>query len=304
METGYKKQANYKDSFEDIYLRHDYLKKTNPDSYTDMKKYEKICKATAKIMYEKHRMRFNKVSFYYEDILNITRVYSYSFLNVYSFSNDIEGLEKFKSKFLQKQGKLPSKEEVEKRERNNLINFLRQRLSACSIVCERKSKDIVASKAKKVYFAYTANSVPASYDLILEDHKLFGYRLVTDEEMAVILKNNKGNLVDNKGFPVFEVESHSQIPVSFFTKVVYRDSSEGELIEVNHDRVSLSAEDRVLEMEEEIELANLKNRFDKLNQVQKRNRLKNFIKNNSKDSRFQEEIDSARKMLKQLSNMV
>lgn len=303
MKSGYKKQANYKDSFEDLYLRHDYLKKTNPDITVNMDKYEKICKATAKIMYEKHRMRFNKVGFYYDDILNVTRVYSYSFLNVYSFENNQDALNKFQTEFINKNGKLPTDEEMAKKERNNLINFLRQRLSACSLFCERKSRNIIVDAAKKMYFAYTSKSTPASPDLILEDHTLFGYRMVSEEEMIIIRKKSiDGKLVDEKGFAIIEIESHSKMPLSFYVKMVGSDSEDE--TEIKHTRIEASAEEKFVEMEDEIELHSFKNKFDGLTKSQKRNKLNTFIAANTKNPKLKEEVKTARKILKELANVV
>jgi hypothetical protein len=307
VKKDYKKQANYKDSFEDLYLRHDYLKKIKEHDLVGLEKYEKIAKVTARIMYNKQRMTYEKVSFYYEDILNITRVYLSAFLGTYSFKIQQEKLKEFEDTFMVKHGRLPVQAEIDRKERNNLINFLRQRLQTCSVFCERKSRNIVVGRGERVFFAYTALTVPASDDAILENPELFGYRPLSSKEVAA-LKNKKQltDVTDDKGFKIIAVESHSQLPIPLFV----RDFDNNDYVngdsfsEIVHDRLTQSTEETLLDVEEDIQISALREKFNNYSEKQKKQMLTTFIKQNKENEHLSTELTAARKILKNLSNVV
>lgn len=306
MRKDYKKLANYKDSFEDLYLRHDYLRKIEEHDLVGLEKYEKIAKVTARIMYNKQRMTYEKVSFYYEDILNITRVYLAAFLGTYSFAKQENKLVEYKDKFYITHGKYPTQEEIDRKERNNLINFLRQRLQTCSVFCERKSRNIVVARGERVFFAYTALAVPASDDAILENPELFGYRRLSSKEVATLDKKKLNDAIDSKGFRIISVESHSQLPIPLFV----RDFDNNDYVngdsfsEIAHDRLTQSTEDEVLEVEEDIQASALREKFNNYSEKQKKQMLTNFIKQNKESDRLSTELTAARKILKNLANVV
>jgi hypothetical protein len=305
MKKNYKKQANYKDSFEDLYLRHDYLKKITDHDLEGLQKHEKIAKATARIMYNKLRMTYEKVSFYYEDVLNITRVYVAGFLGNYSFNVQPDKLAIFENEFLVRHGRLPDQSEIDRKERNNLINFLRQRLQTCSVFCERKSRNIVVGRGERVFFAYTALTVPASNDAILENPDLFGYRRLTSKEVANL--KNKKNLEeekDHKGFKIISIESHSQMPIPLFVRDFdNNDHVNGDSFsEIVHEKLTQSTEESIIDVEEDIQLSALKEKFNNFSEKQRKQMLSNFIKQNKDNPRLGDEIKAARKLLKVTEN--
>ena len=298
MKKNTKKQANYQDKFEELYLRYDYLRRVKPYKEGMLEKYENVVKGTAAISYEKYRMTFNKVGFFYEDIANITRVYLHGFLGVYGFEVNPESLEKFNIYFMESKGKLPTEQEIFHKQRNNIINFLKQRLQACSVFCERKSRNIVGSKGHKVYFAHTSRSIPAGNDMIIESFRDLGYRPVTDQEFSQAKKLSKlkglKRITDSNGFQIVSIDMYSSIPSNFLWDI----DSEFALEEVHHSMITPSAESITLQMEEDVELSFNKNSFNGMNKKEQKNLLREFIKNNNENSLLKKDISLARKMLK------
>jgi hypothetical protein len=298
----YKKKANYQDSFEDLYLKHDYLTRVK-EYKTPIKSYENIVKTTAAIMFDKHKMTFYKVGFALDDIVNISWTYLHSFLGIYSFESNPESLDKFKATFLKSKSREPISDEIIRKERNNIINFLRQKLQTCVIFCERKSRNIVVSRGDVAYFALTSRSIPVSYNLLLEDYDFYGYRKVSESEYrkskAAANKLKTKEVKDINGFKIVSVNTYSEIPVSLFN------TAEGwaneEWAEIDHSTLSPSAEEFVLEMEDDVYLSKYEQDFDSTEKLKKKSILKKFIADNAKNKRLKVEIRMARKMLEQLN---
>ena len=303
----YKKKANYQDSFEDLYLKHDYLTRVKEYS-TPIKNYENLVKITSTLMYERHKMVFYKVGFAIDDIVNISWAYMHSFLGIYSFETNPESLDKFKAAFQKSKGRLPTDEEITHKERNNIINFLRQKLQTCAIFCERKSRNIVASKGDVEYFALTQRSIPISYNLLLEDYDFYGYRKVSESEYrtakAEASKLKTKEIKDSYGFKIISVNTYSEIPISLFTTNFDGPDSAAsrkEVMEVIHSAFSPSVEEFVLELEDDIYLSKHEKDFESMESKKKKSMLKKFISDNSNNPRLKKEIRTARKILEQLN---
>ena len=307
MKKTVKKEANYKDSFEELYLRHDYLKRIKQFDEVDLKQYETIVKVTSKIMYDKFKITYNKVGFYYDDIVSISRVYLYAYLGVYSFKANPNKYDDFKQGFVDRKGRQPSDEEMARSERNIIINFMRQKLRTCSAFCERKSRNIVVGRNEKKAFAFTDFSIPASDDLILEDPKLFGYRSLSKNEFDTINKNSSKKskeLFDFKGYKVFEIESLSQIPISFNITHQSENGDETQIADLFNMLSTPSIESQILDIEEEVDLDINKMKFDSLETSKRKLMLKNFILKNNKNKYLKEELYEAKKMLKNINAVV
>lgn len=307
----YKKKANYQDSFEDLYLKHDYLTRVK-EYNTSIKNYENLVKITSTLMYERHKMVFYKVGFAIDDIVNISWTYMHSFLGIYSFETNPESLDKFKASFEKTKGRLPTEDEITHKERNNIINFLRQKLQTCAIFCERKSRNIVASKGDVEYFALTQRSIPVSYSLLIEDYDFYGYRKVSEGEYrkakAEANKLKTKEVKDSYGFKIVSVNTYSEIPVSLFTNSNFdnfnsQDSSGSrkEVMEVSHSAFTPSVEDFVLEMEDDIHLSKYEKDFDLMENKRKKLILKKFIFDNTGNPRLKTEVRTAKKILEQLN---
>lgn len=297
-------KANFEDAFEELYLRHELLKRVGEFNQDDLKKYEAVVKVTSKIMYDKFKITYNKVGFAFDDIVSISRVYLYIYLGVYSFKVNPEKYTEFKTEFIKRKGKEPTEAEMEKSERNIIINFMRQKLGTCATFCERKSRNIVVGRNETKTFAFTVNSIPASEDLIMSNPKLFGYRILSQKEQKSIKKkfSTKELMADKDGFRVFEIERLSQIPTSINIQSSSDDSeSGGDMLNIIPTQ---SVEEEILEMEEDNELDVNRMRFESLETSKRRLMLRNFISKNNNNKHLKEELGLAKKMLKTIGAVV
>jgi len=298
----YKKKASYQENFEDLYLKHDYLTRVK-EYKAPIEAYENLVKTTATIMFDKYRMTFHKVGFAIDDIVNISWTYMHSFLGIYSFESNPDSLEKFKKAFINSKGREPTQDEIVRKERNNIINFLRQKLQTCVIFCERKSRNIVASRGDVAYFALTQRSIPVSYNLLLEDYDFYGYRKVSESEYRKCkIQANKDKVEevkDSYGFKIISINTYSEIPVSLFNITEGWESEEWG--EIDHAVLSPSVEDFVMEMEDDVYLSKHEKDFESIDKSTKKTMLKKFISENLKNTRLKTELKAARKILEQLN---
>ena len=304
---------SYDDDFEMLTLRHEYLKKIKDPESIDIKPFKYLAKATAKIMYDKCKANFEKVGFDVSDIESISNVYLFAYLGVYSFKVNIAAKERFIASFTDKTGREPDQKDIEKAERNTIINFLRQKLHHCSKVCERKSRNIVGSRSVKYVFAYTKDSKPSHPSNIVQDYKKYGYRKVAHKELVEAKENSKKNhtqnLTDKDGFMIVEIQDYSMNMCSFkdmeaedgyglgWEEFIQKEPMAGYYMEECAEYLSDPEENLIKRQDDVISMGD-SDFFNNLEEKQKRSMLRNFITANRDNVRLSEELKTARSFLK------
>lgn len=292
------KKYNYKDNFEMLYLRHDYITKNKKMEGKWVKIYEPIVHTTAKLMYNKLYPNFQKVGFDLDDIIAIANVYMLGYMGLYSIKNNPEEYKKYLSKWRTTNGNKcsPSSSDVENNERNRLINFLRQRLQHCATICARKARNITVGYDRRGVFAETTKAVGAHDENILADCSKYGFRKVTQAEFKQIKKDCRGSssLTDKDGFAIKEIEilnngiSHEDYSLIFNTN--------------QKDEYVQNPEKHLLQKEKSDSFTNNIMKFNSLNHSAKRRLLVKFIEENKDNDRLKKEVTLARKMLKNVKN--
>jgi hypothetical protein len=264
-------------------------------------------------MYEKCQANFQKVGFDVSDIESISNVYLFAYLGVYSFEVNPASKDRFIQSFLDKTGKEPNEKDIEKAEKNTIINFLRQKLHHCSKVCERKSRNIVGARSVKYVFAYTKDSKPSHPSNIVQDYKKHGYRKVTHKELVEAKENSKKNstqdLTDKDGFKIVEIQDYSMNMCSFkdmeaedgyglgWEEFVQKEPMVGYYMEECAEYLS-DPEENLIKRQDEILSMSDKDFFSNLEEKQKRSMLRKFIASNKDNTRLSEELKTARSFLK------
>jgi hypothetical protein len=287
------KMFNYYDNFEMLMLRHDYLSKVkNPDPNW-LKKYNSTIYTTSHAMYNKLRFRFDAVGYNVEDIFSIASCYAISYMELYS----IERQPTVKQNIIQqhniKYGRPPTQQELERKECINLISFLRQKLHNAATICGRKARNIVGGHTVKAIFAKTENSVDATEEMILSDHKKYGYRKISKREFQTIkalakqLKSKK--ISDQYGFPILQIEIFKEADY-LYSSFICNEYSSG-------------IDEYYIEKEEEGELNSIISKFNNFNLNEKRTYLQKFIKENKNNSYCKREIHTAKKLLEEYKHI-
>ena len=289
------KHLGVNDNFELLYLRQDYLKRAGQLDETLIKKYSNIVAITAKIMFNR-LTNFEKVGFTEEDIVVITNVYMLSYMALYSIQRNPKELEKVLKK--RKVEHLPE-EEIQRIDRNNLINFLRQRLRYCGVLCAKKARNITVGIDRRGVFAETKTSQPVTKELILNDYEKYGYRKVKNKEYKNIVARTrlegKKELTDVDGFKIIKIEILNE----GINREDYRIFTE------SNTSFTYQQPDIILEtLESERDLELKKEQFNTLPQKKRKIILSSFIRKNKNKESFRKEINLAKKILKKKTVMV
>jgi hypothetical protein len=294
------RRYTYENDFEMLYLRHEYAVRLKNPQESWVYEFEPIVGQTSRIMYEKLKPNFNKVGFDLDDIKTITNMYMIYYMDIYSLRSNKEARQKIVDKFIKRYDREPTDEELARKDRNNLINFLKQRLQHCCTVCSRKARSITVGCDKRAAFAYTKDSVRASEELILSDYKKLGYRKVTQAELkkAKIESRikNCSELIDKDGFKIIEIE--------MLNDGISEHDWLGLYVANKKDAYTRDPEEMVMEKEDSVLLDSYVKKFNNLGNKDKLKLLKNFISKRKDNKNYKSEVKKAREVIKQLKSMV
>ena len=293
------KRYNYSDDFEMLILRHDYLNKVDNVDPQWCNEFAGIVKTTAGIMYDKLRPNFAKVGYEKEDLETVANCYMIAYMGLYSLRNNQDVRTRFDKAFEKRNGKKPTNLDIARKERINMISFLRQKLQYASIICARKARNILVDADKKVVYAATEDSVPASEQLIFERGEELGYRKVQQKELKEIKQTAKENktteLKDENGFIVIEIEVMSSL-AGGLSEGDYRDL----FLEDKTDHFHVNPEEALRNVEDDVDMANIIDEFFNMSKDEKRGCLTDFIDLYKGNKYYRDELRAARKMLRNL----
>lgn len=290
------KRYTYQDNFEMLILRHDYLKRVKDVDDKWIAEYEPIVKTTASIMYEKLKPNFAKVGYDLEDIQTITNCYMISYMSLYSLERNQEARTRINQSYLRRFDRMPTDAEISRKEKINMMSFLRQRIQHASVLCARKARNITVDYDRRAIYAFTANSQPASEEAIYENGVSLGYRKVTKDEFKEIKKAAKftrsRELFDKDGFGIIQIELLSD----GISENDYRNL----FINQQDDIYHVSPEKSLSLVEDEVDMTLMVEEFGNMDKKQKRSCLRDFIELYGSNKKYSTELTAARKMLKTL----
>lgn len=287
---------NYEDHFELLTMRHEFLKNIENVDQEDLKNLEHIAHRTAQLMYDKLWPNYSKVGFSLDDIKSLSTIYLLGYLSNYGFSNNEESKEKFINKFTKTHSRMPTKEEVLKAQRNEVISFIRQKLQHCSVLCARKARSITVGRDKTTYFAKTKDVIPTNDYNILKNASKYNYRKATQKEYIEAKKKarkeKKNKIEDVDGFELFFIQELNQgidrddyVRITQVTQNEYNSTPEAYLVKVEEDR----------------NFDNNLNSFNSTLQSEKIKILSDFIESKKSDKLYSKEVVGAKKLIKKYS---
>jgi len=163
--AGHEK-VTYQDHLELRYLRWDYLVKVaNPDEVLLQSK-DRIVRYAARRAYYKYLHEFSFMNMELEDVENIARVYTVSYLGLYSMDKDQAKRKRFKDTFQNEKKREASKEDIDKKDNYSLMAFLEQRLLECAHVLRQYCKGEAGFTYNCVFYRVSGNCWPTDDELI------------------------------------------------------------------------------------------------------------------------------------------
>lgn len=289
---------SYLNNFESLVLRHDYMRLCNNLDYDSIKKYAGVIRTTVSILFNKYGNDFLEVGMDIEDLTSVANMYAMYYVELYS-------LEKNESERIKLSQKKSGKDkDLERIDRNRLINFLRQKITYCRVLCKRKSSNISVSKEKNLVVAETKDSVDTNISNIADRHSILGYRLSSlkeyKEQKQISTKKGLKEVFDKDGYRLIKicVPYSKLIPENSMNR---NDENYGSIwdVYINNSELSQpSAEEMLIEREEFSFIDKKRTEMASWDVSRKRRLLKTFVDNNKENERLKKEIALARKILK------
>jgi len=194
------KKANISDSFELLYIRHNYFKRSTNPSNERLAKFEEMLQNISKKIYYRNRSTFNTTGFELEDVINVARIHTVSFISISGIRENEDKMKQFVKSHKKKYGKksYPKEQDFFLKEHYDLAKFLNQRLNEFARACESKNKNIRGTKSFEVFYKKILDIdvvEPSDHDLI-RNPTAYGYKKIEKSEFRKMAgrkgsKNNK-----------------------------------------------------------------------------------------------------------------
>jgi hypothetical protein len=283
---------NYKDSFELVLFRWRYLLKSPNPTPQDFAVHYPIMNIISRKMWYKFRYAFSTIGYDYDDVRNLANIYLVGYLGVFSLKNK-DNLAKYVSSYKKKNKKNPSKEEIEKKDTNNFVSFLTQRLEEAGKICSQKNRNIRGTDG--VYEAFLGElPVDVSDEVLVSAPERFGYKKLKKKDLEILAKNAgvepKGQFRTADSLVVRVVEIGPRpLQVEDMTGFYSPENA--------YTMNPLSFMEAV---EEEVSDLKLKNHFDSMKSEEKVRRLNIFINNCKNNPKYAEEVKTAKRLVKEI----
>jgi hypothetical protein len=181
-----------KEHFELVYMRHMYFRKsTNPEPGR-LEKFEEMLQNIANKIYMRNIQVFKTVGFEMEDLHQIARVHTVSFISMGGLYENPEKMEKFRQRHKKLKGEdsEPTEYEIFKKECYDLARFLNQRIQETAKFCKIKNTNIRGTKNQKKFYIGDPTKNPSDIQLF-ENAKYYGFKKITEKRYKELVKENK-----------------------------------------------------------------------------------------------------------------
>lgn len=291
-----KRKIHSRNEFELCYLRHQYFRrvKYNP-TVEEMKPFSHIVSYMSKNTFYTYKNLFYIVGLELEDVVNIGNVHLTSFLGLYSLENTPEKYKEFVTKFISIQGQSPEEGDVLDKNRANFTLFLKQRMEDVVRVCRQKARNIKGLPAEEYYYYYGSKKPPKILRELIKNHEKFGFRKL-DTSIYKSVKKKIGLIFGN----VFIFDNNYYVAVPIEQKTLRIEDFVGADLNPCDSLHNMNPEEIVFSIEANAIWEQRHKEFKSKAPKDKAEIIRNFIKLNKKNTMFKKEIQTARKMLKDL----
>jgi hypothetical protein len=229
-EIDQKKKINSNDYFELVYMRHRYFRKSTNPTPERLKEFEEmICNISDKIYYRNIAI-FKTTGLESDDLKNIGRVNTVSFISMCGLKENPELMDKFIQDHKRKYGQHsePASRDIFLRECYNLCKYLNQRLQEIAKFCQIKNANIIGDKIKKMYFLGSPNKEPSDESLMMFPES-FGFKKIKEAQFKKMFKDlktvNKTRFMTPDGQVIRIIQKNPNYNI---IEDFYKDNSENE----------------------------------------------------------------------------
>jgi len=186
-----KSKISSRDHFELVYIRHRYFRRSENPAPGRLEQFEEMITNISNKIYFRNTIIFKTVGMEKEDLVNIARVHTVSFISMGGLYENPKLMEKFTKDHKKKYGKdsEPSKQDIFRKECYNLSRFLNQRVQEVARFSKVKNANIRGTKNHKKFFVGDPSRSPTDIDLY-NYPDVYGYKKITEKRFKEMVKEN------------------------------------------------------------------------------------------------------------------
>lgn len=293
------RKISYKDDFELCYMRHTYIRRVdyNPTE-KDMLPYMGIITHQAKNTFYTYKNLFQMIGFIIDDIINIGRIHLIGFLGLYSLEKVPEKYEQFEEVFFNKFNHVPQDKDIKSKDKANFTMQLKQRMETLVRVCRQKARNIKGFPTEEYYVFYGPKRPPKDLRKLLENNEKYHFKKL---DMASFKSIKKKMKIKGNDKP-FKFSGYWYIAVPLEQRTLNLTDFAGAGLDPYDSIHNKNPEEILFDKLDNKEFEQKKAIFDSHSDKRKETLLRNFIRKNLKNPLFKEEIDIARKYIKDMGN--
>lgn len=296
------RKINCKDDFELCYLRHQYLRKVDYNPTPEqMKPYQRIIEYMSRNTYYTYRYLFSTIGMGLEDIISTSRVHIVSFVGLFEF-DQVRNREEYDSfviafgKNRKTLGLYPTDKDVMDKNKANFTLFMKQRMEDLVRICKQKAKNIKGFKVDEYVPFYGPEAPPEHLHKLLEDHEVYGYRKCDAVAFKAIKKRMKAEI----GVP-FQFSGNWYIAVPLEQRNLTILDLAGAGLDPGESEHNMNPEEILLQRHKEKKLDIKRKVYKNYSREEKAKVILGFIEKNEGNPFFEEEINIAKRFLREMS---
>ena len=282
-----------KDSFELTYLRHQYFRRAayNPTE-AEMQPFMKIVEHFTKNTFFTYFNLFRAVGMYHDDILNIGRVHLVSFLGLYALNRTDAKKALFSDTFLRYNYKEATTDDFDNKDKANFTMFFKQRMEDLVRVCRQKVRNIKGQPSEE-YISFCGSEKPPKYPKrLLKEYDELGYKKVD----FAIFKSIRKKADVNHDATIFQFDNLWYVALALEQKQLDLDDIVGAGSDPYENKHNMQPD----ELYKEREFEEFQALFSRKSNERKVTVIRKFIAKNKKNVHYKEEINVARRLLREL----
>jgi hypothetical protein len=292
-----KRKIHCKNEFELCYIRHKYFRKVkyNPTA-KEMEPYRKVVRHIAQRTYYTYPKLFHIVGMTLDDVQAIGNVHVVNFIGLFEISptKNVEKYENFLDALAERDVEI-TEEKLLGKNRANLTLFLKQRMEDLVRICKQKAKNIKGMRVDEYIPFYGDQTPPIELYKLLKDSGAYGFKRLDNAQFRAIRKKVKAK----HGEP-FQWGGRWYVSVLLEQRPLAIADLVGAGLDPYESEHNLNPEEILLRKHEEIRIDKQIKMFKNGSKEEKAKTILAFVEKNADNPKYQEEVITARKMLRTL----